>query len=592
MRVTIPGIRRSRATFRFFFADEEITAHPGESIASALLAAGIYGLRETRAGDLRGVFCGMGVCGECQVLVDGESRRACMEAARPDLRVNRHPAHYRPLETSPLQQHQGWSQQSPDVLVVGAGPAGLSAARVTANAGLDVLVVDERRRPGGQFFKQPASGFEVAEEFLDSQFTAGRRLIHDAEASGARFSFGTTAWGVFDGYRIAATTADTNLLISAKRIVLSPGAYERALPVPGWTLPGVMTTGAAQTLLRAYQTAPGQRVLIAGNGPLNLQVADELCRSGVEVAAVAELAAAPWRGALSSALSMTLASPSLALAGVRHLSRLARRRVPVHYQHVLISVDGKEKVSHASIAAVDSVGNIISGTEQRFEVDAVCLNYGFLPQSELPRALGCKFDYDLATGMLSARRSDDGRTNVAEVFIAGDAGGLGGAKVAADQGQLAGLAVINDLLPSSGAGTAAARTRRRLRRNADFQHALWRVFRGPTVNLQLAESETPICRCEDIQRWDFDQLLRRKHAGLAAIKKATRAGMGRCQGRYCMTLITALAVEHGHAPARAGDFFAPRPPAKPLAIGRLCEPCGNPLQAADVNSTTGRTANK
>ena len=593
MRVQLAGVRRTDATFRFFFEGEPVSAWPGESLAAALVAAGIYGLRQGRSGDLRGVFCGMGVCGECQVLVDGHSRRACMEPAMPGLQVSRHPARVTPTEVPAEPDDGAWTELSPDVLVIGAGPAGLSAAETAAKEGLDVLVLDERRYPGGQYFKQPGSGFAVDEHAIDGQFAAGRRLIERAEAAGVQLRPGVTAWGAFDRNRIAAAGDEGNLLVAAKRIVLSPGAYERALPVPGWTLPGVMTTGAAQTLLRAYQTAPGRRVLIAGNGPLNLQVAYELCRAGVEVAAVAELAAPPWRAPPGAALAMSLSSPRLTLTGIRHCVSLARHGVPLLYRRVLSAVEGGDSVECATVASVDAAGKIVRGLEQRFDVDAVCVNYGFLPQSELARALDCEFEYDAGSGQLRARRAVDGRSSVPEVFIVGDAGGLGGAKLAAAQGQLAGLSIVQDLRPSTrGLASAARRVRRRRRRDARFQDALWTVFQAPFLTTQLAQPGTPVCRCEDVPLRSLERLLRNKEPGLAAIKKATRAGMGRCQGRYCATLIAAMAAQDGAARLSPANLFAPRPPAKPIAAGWLATPCGSPLQARDVNSTTGRNANK
>ena len=598
MRVRTPGIRRKGSAFEFRFEAQPIMAYAGESVASALIAAGIYGFRETRAGQTRGVFCGMGVCGDCQVLIDGESRRACMTPARPDAVVRRHPALLNPRPPRPRDQAADWVEIEPDVLVVGAGPAGLAAARTAAAVGLEVLVVDERGHAGGQYFKQPGTGFDIDERRIDPQYAEGRRLIREAQGRKLRFYLGATVWGVFGGGRLAVLTADGNLLIRPRRCVLAPGAYERALPVPGWTLPGVMTSGAAQTLLRAYQTAPGKRVIVAGNGPLNLQVADELSRAGVDVACVAELAPPPWRAGIHTALALALHSPSLAYAGMRHLLNLRRRKVPVLYGHVLASVDGRDRASRASIAAIDRDGALVEGTRRQFEIDAVCTNYGFLPQSELARAFGCRFGFDPRRGAVVAERDADGRSSVPKVFIAGDAGGLGGARIAIDQGLLAGLAIVAELRGDTQAtGRELARQyrgiRRRIRRHARFQAALWQLFAAPRLSVDLSSADTLICRCEELDRQSLERILaRRGITSLAAVKKASRAGMGRCQGRYCTSLLAALSRQTG-GPLIGNignigdeDFFAPRPPAKPVPIGRIARPCGEapPLVDADVKT--------
>lgn len=589
MRIKVPGISRGAVGFDFRFEEQAVRAYAGETIAAALACAGIKGFRDTRDGSVRGVFCGMGVCGDCRVLVDGKSRRACMEEAREGAIVRRHPALAHPQAATPQDVSV---ELTPDVLVVGAGPAGLSAALTAATAGLDVLVVDERKTAGGQYFKQPAPGFTVDEAAVDRQFAEGRKLIRSCHEAGVKLVASATAWGAFGDDRIAILTPEGGLIVRARRIVLATGAYERALPVPGWTLPGVMTTGAAQTFLRAYQAAPGKRVLIAGNGPLNLQVADELSRAGANVVAVAELAPAPWQ-ALVPAFAMCFYSPAVSLAGLQHLLHLRARRVPVHYRHVLAAVEGHEKVERATIRTIDASGRLRPGSGTGFDVDVVCVNYGFLPQNELARALGCAFDFDHASGQARAVRDTDSRTSVHHVFIAGDAGGLGGAKVAQDQGELAGHAIVRDLVPGPRRASGSVQTaRRRLRRHAGFQKALWRLFAAPYLTFQLASEDTFICRCEEIDRQSLTSLLRERHPSLAAAKKATRAGMGRCQGRYCTTLIAALSEAHGSVPPTPDEFFAPRPPARPVPLASLSRPIGSELQPVDLNSTTGRYANK
>lgn len=564
MRITTPGIERQGEGFTFEFDGAPVTAWPGESLAAALTSAGILGLRHTRQGEQRGVYCGMGVCGECSVLVDGVQRRSCLEPARPGLRVVampalapvRPPADETPVATAEIL--------TPDVLVIGAGPAGLSAARVAAAVGLNVLVVDERAKAGGQYFKQPGEGFVTAPGGADAQFGEGAALIDAAKAAGARFLAGATVWGAFGLDHIAVATADASYVVEAKRLILSPGAYERAHPVPGWTLPGAITTGAAQTLLRAYQTAPGKRVLVAGNGPLNLQVAHELRRAGVEVVAVAELARRPGPRHFPQLAAMAIASPRLVADGIAHVGALALGGVPLCYGHVLTRIEGDTRVERAAIAPIHPGGRI--GAERWFDVDSVCSGYGFLPQSEIGRALGCAYDADFPSGLV-ARRDEEGRSTVREIFIVGDAGGLGGARVAIAQGEIAGAAAARDLgaAPSRGASSA----QRMLRRHAAFQQALWQLYRPTASTVGLADRGTQICRCEAVDRAAIERLLDGGVATLGSLKRASRAGMGRCQGRYCGATLAALIAERSGEAIAADAYFAPRTPFKPVAVARL-----------------------
>ena len=592
MRIRSQGIERRGEPLVFTFDGAPVEAYPGETVASALIAAGIWGLRGNRDGSSRGLFCGMGVCGECRVRIGAKSRRACLEPAVNGLPVTRHQSRAPAQSEDNDSQIAPWKELSTDILIIGAGPAGLSAAKTAAESGLEVLVIDERHSPGGQYFKQPGDGFDVVESGIDSQFSEGLELIRAAQEAGAQFMFDATVWGTFGPHRIAVSVDGHTCVMRPRRLILSPGAYERAVPVPGWTLPGVLTTGAAQTLLRAYQTAPGKRVLIAGNGPLNLQVAYELFRAGVQVKTVAELAAPPYFASPVAALKMAYFSPGLLLTGVRQLIALKAGGVPLRYRHALVAAQGDNKVSAAVIAKVDHTGHVIDGSQKTLDVDAICVNYGFLPQSELARSLGCNFRFDPEKVTLTAERDEDGRTNTEQVFIVGDAGGLGGAKVAIDQGALAGLAAAQDLQNSDRRHTDAGKYRKTLRRHWRFQEALWRVFSAPCLTTQLAEADTLICRCEEIDRQTIELCFDESPTSIAAVKRATRAGMGRCQGRYCTTLLAALVSEMSGSQITADDFFAPRAPFKPLSLVELAGDYGTELELRDLFTTSGHDAHK
>jgi NADPH-dependent 2,4-dienoyl-CoA reductase/sulfur reductase-like enzyme len=412
----------------------------------------------------------------------------------------------------------------------------------------------------------------VDETRLDRQFREGLDLYRSAADAGVEFCFGATVWGAFPGPEVAIGTASGSQLLRARRLVVSPGAYERPLPFPGWTLPGVMTTGAAQTLLRAYQTAPGERVLVAGNGPLNLQVARELDAAGVRVVAVVELSKAPSLRNAADLVRMGLSSPRLVFDGVGHVLRLARSRVPVFHQHVVLEAGGCERVDSVAIARIDARGVPIPGSEKRFPVDAVCLGYGFLAQSEIARALGAGHSPQESAVDEGLQRDVSGRSAaVSQVFIVGDARGLGGARVAISQGALAGAEAARDLghRPDSALSRALERDRRKLLRHRRFQKALWSVYQAPKVDLALATRDTIVCRCESVTRGDIEELMSGGVGSIGAIKRETRAGMGRCQGRYCAGLLMQMTCRSAATAPEEQAYFAPRPPFKPLTIGAL-----------------------
>lgn len=566
MRVTLRGVARARDAFTFSYNDREIPAFPGESIAAALLAADEVVCRETARGEGRGVFCGMGVCGECTVLVNGQPRRACMERARAGIAVRTQPAR-RALPEEPARTgSREWIERHVDLLVVGAGPAGLAAAGAAASRGVSALVVDERSQAGGQYFKQPGQGFVVTEGAIDRQFRQGRALYRDACEAGAEFLFSSTVWGVFPGPQVAIASEAGNVLLRPRRIILAPGAYERPRPFPGWTLPGVMTTGSAQTLLRAYQTAPGKRVVVAGNGPLNLQVGRELAEAGASLGAIAELAPGVTATRLRHVLGMGLRSPDLLLAGLDHRLRLWRRGVPVLHATAVVRAEGRQRLEAVTLARVDDTGVAVAGTERKFACDTLCLGYGFSGQSEVARALQGICDVHNAVEADAA--GTVASVENAAVVIIGDAGGLGGARVAMAQGQLAGCAVARqlgyDAAPAPGA--EAARGRRILDRHRSFQRALWSLYKAPTAALAAAGSDTIICRCESVTLGTLQALRAAGVGSIGALKRESRAGMGRCQGRYCAPL---LRESMGFSALADGADFAPRPPFKPMTVAQL-----------------------
>lgn len=584
------SVGKTGDSISFTLDGKTIAASRGDSIAAAMIAAGEYRFRESKSGSPRGLFCGMGVCGECQVLVDGASKRACLEKVSDGQDIRRHPAR-RDLGQYVTPAAIGdWQEESVDVLVVGAGPAGLSAATAAAQAGLDVLIIDERSQAGGQYFKQPSAEYEIDERQLDAQFREGAALVRDALAAGVRYEPGATAWAAFDEARLSYSVGGQTRLVSARRFVLAGGAYERPLPVPGWTLPGVMTTGAAQTLLRAYRTTPGQRVLVAGNGPLNFQVARELKQAGSEVVAVADAAASPLHSPLSF-LKMAAADAKLCIDGLRQVAALKIARAPLHFGHALLRLDGSDKVEKATVTRIDDKGMPMPGTETVYEVDAVCMNYGFLPQGDLARALGCEFVFDAKSAAWTARRDSECRSSVDTVFLVGDSAGLGGARVAMAEGAIAGHAIAADLGVTASAAPPSHTMHRLLDRHRRFQSALWTMFRAPALGTQFAAADTLICRCENLARSDIEAALSANCHSLGAVKKRTRAGMGRCQGRYCALSMASLAAQHGFEEVDADSFFAPRPPFKPLTVREIAGAVGEPPAATEVLSTDDRYAN-
>lgn len=548
-------------TIEIAFEGTTIAARAGESVAAALAAHGILSLRITRDAAERGMFCGMGVCQDCLVEIDGKpEQRACMTKIERPLQVRRQ-IHGRPLalvaeEASPRGDEV--AVERPEVLVIGAGPGGLSAAIAARSAGAEVVLVDERAQPGGQYFKQ-VSVDSAGAAAPDRQHREGAALIKTARRLGVEIRSGVTIWGAFEPGLFAAVAEGRSHRFAPKATIVATGAYERAWPVPGWTLPGVMTTGAAQTLWRTARRLPGRRVLIAGNGPLNLQLAAELIEGGAEVVAVVEAAPRPSPAQLRALCAMLAAAPGLVRDGL--LYHLRRRRGGAEMIHGSV-------VASVAKSARGLVVQLDGARPRSFEVDVLCLGYGFEPANELLRVLGCGHDVHPVRGQLVTRRDDCGRTDVAGIHALGDCTGLGGARAALAEGTIVGLSVAQDL---GHAIDEAQRERARamLHQHRRFQRALWDLYAAPPYSTRRATAETVICRCEEVTLGQIEQALAEQMTSAGAIKRRTRLGMGRCQGRYCAPVLEALLAERlGKV---RGEFtgFAPRVPVKPVPIGEL-----------------------
>ena len=559
--------RRRRLTIQLDGAP--IEAREGETVLAALVAAGHLAQCTGKDGMPRGAFCGMGLCHECLVTINGRaSQRACLEKVRDGQKVRSQSAgafdiHSGCCDLASLPETE-LPVESFDLVVIGAGPGGLAAAAAAARAGVHTLVLDERPAPGGQFYKQPAVGLTPPRS--EKQFADGMRLIDNVRSSGAEIRGDTLAWAAETGddSRIALSILTKRIasVVHARQLVIATGAFERPLPVPGWTLPGVMTTGAMQTLARSYGVAAGQRVLIAGNGPLNLQVAAELIRGGVTVVAIAEAAPNPLARVGASA-KLFAASPALARAGMALMARLRRARVPVYYGHVLREINGEKCAQRAVLARLAPDGTPNTNMSRSFAIDAVAMGYGFAPVNDLARLLGCR--HMIRNGFLEVERDDAGATSIAGVRVVGEAGGFGGAAIAMAQGTLAGEAAAIALGKPVESSREATRG---LARDRKFQRALWSLFSANVSSMELARADTLICRCEGITRGVLDTT--KRHRGVsdvATLKRLTRAGMGRCQGRYCGPWLNEIV--RGRAPESELAVFAPQAPLRPVPLAAL-----------------------
>jgi D-hydroxyproline dehydrogenase subunit alpha len=444
-----------------------------------------------------------------------------------------------------------------DVMVVGAGPAGLAAATAAARAGARTSIVDAGTGPGGQYWRG-ASAVETA--YLHHDLTTYHRLVAGLPAVAQFFQY--HVWTVTrdgDGFAVHAVDRtggdERSVELRSRRLVLATGAYDRQIPFPGWDLPGVMTAGGVQALLKGHGVVAGQRVLVAGTGPFLLPLATGLATSGASVVGIHE-AASPWAWLREpSALVRNVAKLG---EGAGYARVLARHRIPVRTRSVVLAAHGTDAVERITTGGLDRSGRVAPGTERTIAVDVLAVGWGFTPQLELPLALGCATRVDV-DGSLVCEVDDGQRSSVDGVFVAGEACGVGGAALAVVEGGIAGTVAAG----TSSVAPRLRRSRAALRRFAQAMHRSHPVSRGWVDRLS---DDTTVCRCEEVPFGALRSMQRDldAHDGRSA-KMLTRAGMGYCQARTCGYAVSCIL---GQDPSPTSGF-AERSVSSPLTLGAL-----------------------
>jgi NADPH-dependent 2,4-dienoyl-CoA reductase/sulfur reductase-like enzyme len=449
------------------------------------------------------------------------------------------------------------------LVVIGGGPAGLAAATTAANAGVNCLLIDEQATPCGQVYRGIIDIPKQRAKLLGPDYQYGRKLVANFNASKATHQANTSVWHLSAQREIGILHNNQATLLSADHVIITTGAMERAVPFVGWTLPGVMTAGAGQILLKSAGIVPNKGVVIAGSGPLLLLLAWQYMQAGVTIHAILDLTPKGnfWRALRH--LPRALLAHHYILKGLKYQLQLKKGGVPFYTGVSDLCALGKE-----SLEAVEFTHR--SG-RKTIETPVLMSHFGVIPDSHLSRSAGCHHYWD--PSQLCWRPTIDQWSNssLQGIAIVGDSAGIGGAIAAQHAGHLAGLESAH-LLGCISAQERDENTQQERRWLADdlqvrpFLEALFR----PSSNL-LAEpkDETWICRCEEVTAGTIRQAIQAGHQDPNQIKFLTRCGMGPCQGRQCDNAISLLVGhELGHDIGQL-ESYRIRPPIRPLTVQQL-----------------------
>ena len=458
------------------------------------------------------------------------------------------------------------SGESYDVAVLGAGPAGLAATVAARASGARTALVDAGTRVGGQFWRH-RDGDDGTGHHHWPELTRLRAAVAGPDLLG-----GHVVWHAErtdDGFTLHATTTvdgrSAARRIRCRTLVVATGAYDRQLPFPGWTLPGVYTAGGAQALLKGHGVAVGRRVVVAGTGPFLLPVAAGLAEAGTEVVGVFE-AGVPTGFARHPAA--VLANVGKLAEGAGYALTLLRHHVPYRTRTTVVAAHGGgDGVRAVTVARLDARWNVRPGSERVLECDAVAVGYGFTPQLEIPLQLGCATVLD-SDGSLVAVADDRQQASEPGVLLAGEVCGVGGAALSLVEGQLAGLHAAHGHLDPG----MLARLRRRRDRLRAFATAMHDAHPVPTGWTDWLTGETTVCRCEEVPVAAIRAAVTELGATEArTVKLLARPGMGLCQGRVCGYATAGLVARECGRAVTAQDLLgtASRPIAQPVTLGSV-----------------------
>lgn len=448
-----------------------------------------------------------------------------------------------------------------DIAIIGAGPAGMAAATEATTAGASVVLLDEAPRPGGQIYRDIGRSTTERRRILGPDYARGAFLVDELTHSEADYRHGATVWHIealSPGYRLSYSTGSGSRIVDCSSLIVATGALERPMPLPGWTLPGVVTAGALQILLKSAGSVAEDAVLI-GCGPLLLLIAAQMIDAGSPPKAILETV--PRRRYLAALrhLPAALMSPAYLRKGMGLWRRIRQAGVPVYRDAGEIRLEGDRTLACVSFRS--------GGKRHRIDTTTAGLHHGIVPNQQITRLMRCAHHWDSRQHTFLPNLDDWGETSLSGLYVAGDGASVRGAQSAALSGRLAAIGATDRARAATPEGQ---RLRRRVRRDARIRGLLETLY-APAPQALAPDDATLVCRCEEISAGEIRHAVRHQARGPNQVKSFLRTGMGPCQGRVCGPAVTQLIAAESGEPMEAVGYFRIRPPLKPLALAELAD---------------------
>ena len=438
----------------------------------------------------------------------------------------------------------------------------MAAAQCAAAHGVDVALLDEQERPGGQIYRSVDDSPLPDPTLLGSDYLYGRQQVADFRNADIDYFSGATVWNLDRNREVSVLVDGKSRGLGADRIVIAAGAQERPMPVPGWQLPGVMTAGAGQILLKSAAMIPPDDVVLAGSGPLLLLLASQYLKAGVGIQAILDTTPRSNRPRAVRHLIRALESVSYLAKGMGLIASIRRSRVPVYKEVTALNAHGDEVLEAVKFNSRGQGHELPTGT--------LMLHIGVTPQLHLEMAADCEIRWDEAQSCWRPGLDQWLCSTVPGIGIAGDGAGIVGAQASQLQGQLAGLQCVYELgaLNRDQRDLKAVAIRKSLDKHLAIRPFLDSIYR-PSPEFLTPVDDTMVCRCEEVSAGEIREIARLGCQGPNQAKAFSRCGMGPCQGRQCGSTVAALIAEVQGRKISDVGYYRVRPPIRPITLGQM-----------------------
>lgn len=446
-----------------------------------------------------------------------------------------------------------------DVAVIGCGPAGMSAASEAQRHGLTTVLIDEQVRPGGQIYRNVGASSLAMKKILGSDYVYGQRIVDEFISSGTVHLKGASVWDIDKASVIQYLKNGRSESVSARSIILATGAMERPSPMPGWTLPGVMNAGAVQIMMKTSAIAPTGPVVLVGCGPLILLVANQLLDAGTEIAGIIDTSRKAKILSLTKFVPGVLRSWGDLYKGLSLLWRLRQSSIPTWRADGVVAISGDETSKRVSFKS--------DGMDRKVEGKTILLHHGVIPSTQITRMLGLEHVWNSDQMAWQARLGRFGQSSHDKVFVAGDGGGIAGARAAESSGKLAaiGAALKLGALHENDASNLATLIEVELQKHLGIRPLLDFLY-APPEWIQLPGDEVVVCRCEEVTAGRIREMASLACAGPNQTKFFSRCGMGPCQGRMCGTTVSRILADANGKSIEETGYYRIRSPLKPIPL--------------------------